>query len=364
LEIVPFSSDEHGTAVQRLNSRLAAAHSEFQFPDKEPEDRGGSVSFEHFVAADQGEVLGGYLLKHQTFFLRGRPVQLDNLQLPLSLGLIDKRYSHVSAALLFDALGRNDLIYCLGMGSQESRLVKMLTAAGWRHCVTPFYFRIRSGNRFARQIRLPPGKARLQTALRMAGCLRLAGLALWARDRLRGGRALSAPLTAKLAPRFDETADRLFDAHAAAYTLVGDRRSAVLNCLYPEANPTFHRLLFHAAGQLVGWAVVLDTAMQNHNYFGNLRVGTIADAFAAPEYAAGVAAGADRYLSERGGDLLVSNQLHPAWGAALVQAGYREGPSNFFFYFSPELADQLETTKDWEQGLHVNRGDGDGPIHL
>jgi hypothetical protein len=268
--------------------------------------------------------------------------------------------------LLVVALGRNELLYCLGMGSQQSRLVKLLTAAGWQHQVVPFFFSIKSANRFARNIRLPPERRWLQRTLRLAGHARLAAAGLWAVATLRGGRRLpgAAEATITEAPRFGRFADELFEQQRDRYTLIGDRRAEALNALYPPANPSFRRLLMERAGRIIGWAVVLDTAMHGHKYFGDMRVGTLADCLASPADAATIVAAADHYLADRGVDLVVSNQLHPAWGDALRRAGYREGPSTFFFYYSGALAERLTARPDWQRGLHINRGDGDGPIHL
>jgi hypothetical protein len=367
LEIVAYSSAVHRRAVERFNARLAASGSEFLFPTQEPEPRANHCSIwaEHFVATQDDEVLGGYILKHQTFWLGSSPVEVGNLQLPVSLGLIDNNYSHVSVSLFFDALGRNEFLYCLGMGSQESKLVKLLTAAGWQHLVVPFYFRVRSANSFARNIRLPPNRARLQRLLRIAGWLRLAGAGLGMVKALRGGRRPDlSKTTIDQVPCFDQSADELFEQNGSACALIGDRRAGALNGWYPEANPKFLRLVVRQAGQVVGWAVLLDTQMQNDKYFGNLRVGALVDELARPGHAATVVAAADRFLSQRGVELLVSNQLHPEWGEALIRAGYRQGPSNFFFYFSRELADRLAQEPNWEHRIHLNRGDGDGPIHL
>ena len=64
----------------------------------------------------------------------------------------------------------------------------------------------------------------------------------------------------------------------------------------------------------------------------------------------------------RGVDLIVSNQLHAAWSLALLDAGFRLGPSNYLLAASPALAACAGTARDDE--FHINRGDGDGPIHL
>jgi hypothetical protein len=90
MKIVPYH-DEYRGAVERLNARLEAAGSEWQFPtDAEP--RGTDqlpVWLESFVAIEGEDVFGGYILKHQVFFLEGRPLEVGDLQLPLSLGQID-----------------------------------------------------------------------------------------------------------------------------------------------------------------------------------------------------------------------------------------------------------------------------------
>jgi hypothetical protein len=67
-------------------------------------------------------------------------------------------------------------------------------------------------------------------------------------------------------------------------------------------------------------------------------------------------------LEQRGVDLIVSNQLHRAWSAGLIEAGFRKGPSNYLLALSPAFAAAAGSAADHE--FHFNRGDGDGPIHL
>ena len=58
------------------------------------------------------------------------------------------------------------------------------------------------------------------------------------------------------------------------------RDAATLDQLYPPSDPRFLRV--RAVG---GWAVLLDTRMQDHKQFGDMRVGTIVDCLAPPESA-------------------------------------------------------------------------------
>jgi hypothetical protein len=254
------------------------------------------------------------------------------------------------------------------LGAEDTQFAKLLSAAGWAHTPVPFCFSVKSANRFARNIRLGAGRRRLQTVLRGLGHLRLAAPALRVREWVRSRRLAEArrrpSADVREVPRFDGSVDALFEAHAPSYALVGDRGAAALNVFYPEDDPRFIRLLVLAEGRTIGWAVVLDTQMRDDKYFGDMRVGSLVDCFSAVTDAAEVIAAADAALTRRGVDVVVSNQLHPAWCAALEQAGYQRGPSNFFFYYSPELAEALSDVPDWVGETHMNRGDGEGPTNL
>ena len=369
LEIVPYSP-ALGEAVDRINAKLAGAGSQWSFPARERPAGADRLPAwdESFVAADGNEVYGGYILKHRRFFLEGRSLDFGALQLPLSLGEVDSAFAHVSVALLFDAIRRSPYLYSLGLGSEDSQYARLLTAAGWRHVTVPFFFDVKSAERFAREIRLPTDKANLQRALRLLGRTRLAGPALALRRRVvsRSRRAPSegpSPRSREL-PGFDGIADAVFSANTDAYVLVADRGEEALRRIFPADESGYIRLAILRGERVVGWAVVLDAEMKGNKYFGNMRVGSIADCFAAPDDAPFVVAAADAYLTGRGVDIVVSNQFHPVWCDAFKATGYERGPSNFFFYFSEELAKRLDAIPAWQHGVHLNRGDGEGPGHL
>jgi hypothetical protein len=114
-------------------------------------------------------------------------------------------------------------------------------------------------------------------------------------------------------------------------------------------------------GRAIGCAVVQELHRSGPKYFGDLRVGMLVDGLAPPADADSVVALATQQLEARGVDLLVSNQMHPAWRAALRHAGFARGPSNFLFGASPALAARLRALDPRWRELHVNRGDGDVP---
>jgi hypothetical protein len=368
VEFVLYSRAHH-EAVERLNAKLAEAGSEWHVPHLErPSDAEQlPVWDESFVAVEGNEVYGGYILKHRQFYLEGRPFELGALAHPLSLGEVDSRFAHVSVALFFDAIRRSPYLYSLGLGSEETKYARLLSAAGWQHRTVPFYFSVKAANRFAREIRLPADKANLQKVLRLLGRARLAGAALGVRrlsSRARGGSNPVASVPASESPTFDAWADEVFASDLDSYILVADRRAPVMRHLYPAEKRPYLRLAVMRDNEVIGWALALDTQMENDKYFGALRVGSIADCFSAPSDAPLVVKAADDFLSTRGVDIVVSNQFHPQWCDALEAAGYERGPSNFFFYFSAELAQRLGTIAEWENGVHLNRGDGEGPGHL
>ena len=118
-----------------------------------------------------------------------------------------------------------------------------------------------------------------------------------------------------------------------AYALIAQRDAATLDALYPPADPRFLRV--RAAG---GWALLLDTQMQHHKQFGDMRVGTIVDCLAPADAAPAVMRAAAALLESRGVDMIVSNQMHGAWSRALLDAGFRRGPSNYLLALAPAFA--------------------------
>jgi hypothetical protein len=145
--------------------------------------------------------------------------------------------------------------------------------------------------------------------------------------------------------------------------MVGIRDGITLNTLYPSGERCI-RLKVSENGNPIGWAVVLDTPLVGHKYFGNLRLGSIVDGLASPPNASKVIGLATSYLEQRGVELIVSNQMHCDWCYALRGAGFLRGPSNFLFTASKELTKLLKPIEKHKGGIHLNRGDGDGPIHL
>src|SRR5207249_5571256 len=101
-----------------------------------------------------------------------------------------------------------------------------------------------------------------------------------------------------------------------------------------------------------------------HKQFGNLHVGTIVDALSIHQYAPSVVRAATRFLESQNVDLLVSNQAHRVWRAALERNGFLHGPSNYIFAVSKGLSRMLTPFERNADNIHMNRGDGDGPIHL
>lgn len=164
-------------------------------------------------------------------------------------------------------------------------------------------------------------------------------------------------------PRFESWADEVWERRQGySLTAVRDRES--LDILYPASDPRFLHLRVTEGKATVGWAVCLSTQMSGNAYFGELRVGSLVDCFAAPADAGQVVRAATHHLISTGADLIVTNQAHAAWCRALADAGYTAGPSNFLLALSRKLTQRLQPLAQHQEGFHITRGDGDGPIHL
>ena len=162
----------------------------------------------------------------------GQPLDVGNLQLPVSLGQVDSEFSHVSAALIFDVIRRSPSSTASGWDPRRRSSRSCSPPRAGRHMTVPFYFSVKSANRFARNIRLPPGRARLQKVLRLSGGSASPALAFRVRD------CAAARCAAAYDARPRGSALRAFRRRAvrgerASYGLVADRGAATLNLLYP-----------------------------------------------------------------------------------------------------------------------------------
>jgi hypothetical protein len=369
IQIEPYTERWIGP-VAEFNRRVEPAKLTFRVPETPvsrwlPKVNGRNIYQEVFLALEDGCVRGAYTFKHQEFSFGGRILPVGACQMAVSEGIIDRRYSLVGPKIVNDALRRQPRSYGLGIGNPDGAITRLLRTMGWRERVIPFYFKVRNGFRFCREIQYLRTSARRRMALDAAAFSGLgwAGVKL-ASALLTPARFRSASLGAEEVREFSGWADDLWQACQYRYSMAGVRDAEVLNILYPPGDARFLKLKVNDAGNVAGWAVTIDTQMKGDKYFGNMRVGSIVDCLALPKYANKVVEAAASVLEDRGVDLMLSNQSHPAWCRALKRMGFMEGPSNFLFLTSPPLTGLLDELDPAGACIHINRGDGDGPIHL
>jgi hypothetical protein len=239
----------------------------------------------------------------------------------------------------------------------------MLQAMGWAHHLVPFYFKVLDAPKFLDNIAYLRSTTRRKSLLDAARHLRLGQLA-FAVLQFRGRSTHSSQLSCEEVPGFGDWVDRIWEEGKSDYSVAAVRNMPVLEKLYPADDGRFIRLKFSIGTRPIGWAVVLDTQMQEHKQFANMRVGSLIDGFCRAEDSTKVVAEATRQLTRRGVDLIVSNQCHGSWCAGLRRAGFIAGPSNYLVALSRGLAKRVAPFEQHKHRMHWTRGDGDGPINL
>jgi hypothetical protein len=366
LEFKSYSQDFE-PLVKNFNLRLRKGGEALAFPEchipRFPYAPDRHPYQEMFLLIHKSQVRGAYLLTHERFSIHGSIKSVAcGPQFSLSEGAVSREYGMVGGLLVEHALSKQPLMYALGIGGMNERLAKVLLALHWTLYPLPFYFRVTKTFRFfadMSHLRRNRRHKICMDALRFTGVgplgIRMAQLRL-----ADGTRACSTEVVSS----FSTWADEIWNTASPNFSLISDRESATLNRVYSPSDPRFHRLKVESASGTVGWAIVLDTRMSGHKQFGNLRVGSLVDCFALQGHEGMVAKAATDFLERRDVDLIVSNQANTAWGKALLRAGYLRGPSNFVLGLSPELSKLIGTSQQAHGKIHMNRGNGDGPIHL
>jgi hypothetical protein len=363
-------TEDHVPAVREFNKRIEAGGGSYRFPDSPvplwlPRRDPIPLFQEYLVALEGNMVRGAYIMKPQAFAFDGEVRMIAGYHLPISEGAVDRRYAPVGLLMLNDALKRQPLLFGLGGGSYDEPIARMLKAMKWSTLSCPFYFKVNHPFRFLRGIVFLRHKRSMRILL---NSLAFSGLGWMVIKSLQSLRRLTqrgaADCRSEEVENFSSWADEIWKQARDHYAMVAVRDADILNTLYPRGNERFRRIKVLRQGKVIGWAVVLNTKVEDHKYFGSMRVGSVVDCLAVAGEEYQVVAMATRGLEGSGVDIIVTNQLHRSWCKAFSGNGYLVGPSNFIFAASPQLAQTLHPFEINASRIHMTRGDGDGPYNL
>jgi hypothetical protein len=353
-------------AVKAFNLRLLQrSFCDTLFPETHvpsyPKRPDTDIYQERFLLLHDAQVRGGYVLTHQSFVINGEQVRIAcGPQLALSEGIVDPRYGTFGVLIVEDALDRQRLMYGLGMSGMQGPLTRLMGAMGWKLHSIPFYFKVVKPSRFLANINYVRTSAMRRLALDLLRYTGMGQLAIRA-AQLRTSMQNSS-IQAETFDEFGSWADELWDQARNEYSFISLRDRRTLNIIYPTSEQRFLRLKVSLGPTPLGWAVMREDYASGDSRFGDMRVGVIMDCLARREHASYVIHTATKYLKHRGVDLIWSNQANDEWCKALSATGFLRGPSTFVLGLSPDLYEMLQPFEAIETNMHINRGNGHGPI--
>lgn len=353
-------------AVGEFNQRLQTSTHDpdlvfprYAVPRWLPPAPGQTVWNEFFVAVDGPAVRGAYGLKQEQIFIRGKGTYTAACyHHSLAEGIIDRSFAHVGALLVRDALVRQPLLYVLGMGGFDRPIAKMLKALGFTLTLLPFFFRVVHPTKFLLEMQALRKDRWRSLLMNMAAVTGTGWLGIKGAQAAASVRSRPGDFVAHEVPEFSSWADDLWDEAKASVSMAAVRDEKTLRLLYPASDGFFTRVSVSRGDRVIGWAVVGER--RKDRKFGEMRVGSIVDCWAAPENAGPVVRAATRALEKRGVDLIVSNQAHHRWCHSFETSGFLKGPSTFVLALSRKLAELLQPFEENRGTLHVTRADGDG----
>ena len=157
LQIQPYSRNLL-PAIALFNSRLqeAGIPSELRLPLDWVEPSGDSTREERYLIVEDTMVRGGYILRHERFWINREVRGIGFLRLPLSEGIINKSFAPVGARILKTVSTQSIPLFALGMGGTANPFPRMLSALGWSIFLVPFYYRVYSVAKVLKDIRPVP----------------------------------------------------------------------------------------------------------------------------------------------------------------------------------------------------------------
>lgn len=367
---VRFAEVDNLAAIARFNARLRKGGRREQLP-LAPELPGEShagvqdVYRRLLIAEDGEEVRAGLLLLHHTLWVQGEGRRFCWVQLPLSEGLVDRRFSLAIVQLVRSALVYEPFLAVLGVGSLEEDWSRFMLKMGWKSAAVPFLFCPLRVTRFLHGLGFFNSRPHLRWGAALAARCGLGhGISGYVRLRRRWARS-SADGQYSEECTFGSWADQVFQDARDTYGAVAQRDAATLNLLYPTDDRRYIRLRVRhpITRRELGWIVVIHSQMRGDRYFGDLHVGTLVDGFGNPADIPAIVHAGLRHLEAIGVDLVVANWSHVAWIEASRNIGFFTGPTNFYFFTAPAGAPLLNEECPLTH-IHLTRGDCDGPANL
>jgi hypothetical protein len=357
---------EHEPAVQEFNRRLQQSSgdpdlvfSQRSVPRWLPPADDSPVWNEFFVAVEGSSVRGAYGLKQEMFFVRGKGShRVACYHHPLSEGIIDRRYASVGVLLARDALARQPLLYALGMGGADRPIARMLKVLGFCLIPIPFYFRVVRPYKFLLEMQALRQARWRALLMNIAAATGTGWLAIKSAQALSMLRGRAGDFAAEEIPGFSDWAEDLWNQANGNVSMAAVRDAKTLRLLYRADVTSIKRLRVNRNNAAIGWAI--NGQRRKDPKYGEMRVGSIVDCWAAPENAAEVVQAATQALEKEGVDLIVSNQSHHMWCRAFESGGFLKGPSTFVFAASKKLTELLQPLEENRTSLHITRADGDG----
>lgn len=365
ISVVPYTH-EYIDAAQGFNSRLRrwGLRKEYELPDSPaavwlPKLPGTRTFNEIYLAVESGVVRGAYFLKHDRIWLGGSLHQVASFHHMLSEGIVNDAYATVGAQLVRHALHKQPLSYCLGLGGNDARLSKLLLQMDWSHWSVPFQFKILNARRFLEELPMLRSTRTCRLAANTLLCTGTGQFLSGIVQKLSTTAPLDPPQTG-VASRFGDWSDEIWHEAKSCYSFLFERDTQTLNTLYGSNATHLFPITVRRGSTTLGWAVVGDLPNSGSKHYGNLRLGTILDTLSKPEHADAIVWCATKFLEERHVDLIVTNQMHPAWVAAVNKAGFHRGPSKCIFAVSKRLAELLSPVEKTIPSAHLNRSASDG----
>lgn len=228
---VRYAEESDLPAVARFNERLRAGGraDEMLLEPELPGERkyrpaGFPIARRMLIAEDGQEIRAAMLLCRHNLYLDGERMEFSWTKLPISEGIIDKKYALAIVRVMKKALDDNPFLMGIGGGTPDSDGFQFFVKLKWKHRPIPFFFYPVRPGRVMRELRYFDRSRVLKLGAMAAASVGIGAVAggLLALQRTAWPlmvRQLAA-YQSEVVESFETWADKLFHENLHAYKLV------------------------------------------------------------------------------------------------------------------------------------------------
>ncbi len=352
--ITSFDLSLHKDMLDDFNKRIDRTGLRFDYNTHQLLKPGSKIFQEQIVLVEDEEYIRcAAKIKNQNYLLKGKIINFQDIQIPISESIIDRKYLPSNLFFLKNLSNLSKNMHALGMGGVDEPLPKILNKLGFDLFKVDFFF---LPLKISTLYNIFINKININLLKNFSFIFKPLDSIISLSYKLNCFKNRNIKI--KIFEEFTEQDTLIWEAVKNDFHLIAEKKAENLNIIYSSERFKLTKLRIYDQEEYLGWLVLKITRHERDKYFADEKTCTIVDLCTEPCNYNIFIKTAKRIAFKDNAGVILMNSLNKEFNYFLKKNLFINSNSNFAF--ASKLENQhIDLNKSW-----ITRGDGDGPINL